>query len=206
MAKTKTSTSVPILIGYLRASDSKSLEQQADELVRVGVDRMAIFSDQDSSSGRRPGWQSLWKELGEGDKLVVPDLGCLGRDLVEIVMTADALKTRFVGLKVLQDGIDTSELFGGRLLDVFTKLADYERARADVHAVRSTATGPGKGSGVGRPPKLTQEMVDAALVRVQSGESAKRVAEDYNVHRNSLLRRMDDRRKELRLESKNAGL
>ena len=190
------------LIGYARVSMSdQNTQRQIDELVRYGVDPRAIFKD--SASGatmKRPGWIALWKEIEPGDTVVILSLDRLGRNLVEVVMTVDQMRDRGVGLKVLNGDIDTATATGRMLLGIFATLAEYERALINERTRHGLAKARERGTIGGRPPKLTKEMVDKAIIRVQGGEPAQAVADDYKVHRNTLKRRMDDRRKQIRME------
>ncbi len=190
------------LIGYARGSTTdENNEHQIDELIRYGVDRRAIFTD--SSSGatmKRPGWQALWREIEPGDTVVVGTLGCLGRDMVEVVMTVDEMQGLGIGLRVLNGSIDTATETGQVVLDIFAALAEFERTLVHERNQRGLDRAPESGI-LGRPPKLTMEMVDKAIIRIQAGEPAQQVADDLKVHRNTLKRRMEDRRKQIRSEN-----
>nr|WP_321986104.1 recombinase family protein [uncultured Lichenicoccus sp.] len=190
------------LIGYARVSMSdQNTQRQIDELVRAGVDPRAIFTDSMSGATmKRPGWQALWKEIEAGDTVVILSLDRLGRNMVEIVLTVDEMKERGVGLKVLNGAIDTGTAQGRLLLGIFATLAEFERALIRERTQHGLEKARERGTIGGRPPKLTRDMVDKAINRVKAGEAAQAVADDFKVHRNTLKRRMDDRRKQIRME------
>lgn len=193
-----------ILVGYVRVSTREQNEQrQIDELLRYGVDERDIWIDKASGKDmKRPAWQGLWKDVQPGDTVVVLALDRLGRNLVELVTTVDGLKSKGVGLKVLNGDIDTNTLVGRMMLGIFGALAEYERGLIIERAQHGLDRARERGVIGGRPAKMTVEMVDKAIARVQAGETAKDIAAEYQVHRNSLKRRMDRRRNMIRKENK----
>ena len=94
-----------MLIGYVRVSKSdgtQTLAPQHDALLAAGVKPERIY--QDLASGRhdaRPGLLACLKALQPGNTLVLWKLDRLGRDLRHLVNTAEDLRKRGVGLKVL---------------------------------------------------------------------------------------------------------
>jgi len=105
-----------MLIGYVRVSKSdgsQTLAPQRDALLAAGVASERIY--QDLASGRhdaRPGLLACLKALQPGNTLVLWKLDRLGRDLRHLVITAEDLRVRGVGLKVLAGAgaqIDTGQ-------------------------------------------------------------------------------------------------
>lgn len=94
-----------MLIGYIRVSKSdgtQTLEPQRDALLAAGIDPSRIYEDM--ASGRhdaRPGLTACLKALQPGNTLVIWKLDRLGRDLRHLVTTAEDLRSRGIGLKVL---------------------------------------------------------------------------------------------------------
>jgi hypothetical protein len=130
--------STPILIGYVRASKSdgsQTLEPQRDAVLASGVMPERIY--QDLASGRhdaRPGLTACLKALQPSNTLVLWKLDRLGRDLRHLVTTAENLRVRGLGLKVLAGAgaqIDTATA-NGRLAFV-----EFERER--LHNPRQRA-------------------------------------------------------------------
>jgi DNA invertase Pin-like site-specific DNA recombinase len=94
-----------MLIGYVRVSKSdgsQTLAPQRDAMLSAGVEPDRIY--QDLASGRhdaRPGLSACLKALQPGNTLVLWKLDRLGRDLKHLIMTAEDLRVRGIGLKVL---------------------------------------------------------------------------------------------------------
>jgi DNA invertase Pin-like site-specific DNA recombinase len=80
-------TDDPHMVGYARVSThDQNLQRQVDELVKYGVHAHDIFSDKSSGKDmEREGWQACWKDLQEGDILVVHSLDRLARNLGEVI-------------------------------------------------------------------------------------------------------------------------
>jgi DNA invertase Pin-like site-specific DNA recombinase len=108
-----------MLIGYVRVSKSdgsQTLAPQRDAMLSAGVEPDRIY--QDLASGRhdaRPGLSACLKALQPGNTLVLWKLDRLGRDLKHLIMTAEDLRVRGIGLKVLTGAgaqIDTTTANG----------------------------------------------------------------------------------------------
>jgi DNA invertase Pin-like site-specific DNA recombinase len=105
-----------MLIGYVRVSKSdgsQTLAPQRDALLASGVAPERIY--QDLASGRhdaRPGLPACLKALQPGNTLVLWKLDRLDGDLRHLVTTAEDLRLRGVGPKVLAGaGAQTSGVF-----------------------------------------------------------------------------------------------
>jgi len=123
-----------MLIGYVRVSKadgSQTLEPQRDALLAGGVDPSRIYED--LASGRhdaRPGLTACLKALQPGNTLVIWKLDRLGRDLRHLVITAEDLRSRGIGLKVLTGAgaqIDTTTANGRLAFGIFAAFAEFER-------------------------------------------------------------------------------
>jgi len=94
-----------LLIGYIRVSKSdgtQTLEPQRDALFAAGINPSRIYEDMASSRhDARPGLTACLKALQPGNTLTIWKLDRLGRDLRPLVTTAEDLRSRGIGLKVL---------------------------------------------------------------------------------------------------------
>ena len=88
---------------------------------------------QDLESGRhdaRPGLIACLKALQPGNTLMIWNLDRLGRDLRRLVITAEDLRSRGIGLKVLTGAgaqIDTTTANGRLAFGIFAAFAEFER-------------------------------------------------------------------------------
>ena len=141
-------------IGYARVStDDQNLHLQNDALRHAGCEK--IYSDQQSgAAAERPGLTTLFEILRPGDTLIVWRLDRLGRSLKHLIQLVEQLDKRGVGLKSLQENIDTTTAGGRLVFHLFGALAEFERSlirgrtQAGVNAARA------RGRQGGRPKLL----------------------------------------------------
>lgn len=116
-------------VGYARVStDDQNLDLQIDALTAFGVQREDIHTDTASgASTERPGFIAMMKDIREGDTLVIWKLDRLGRDLSQLVQTAERVAEKKAELIILQDGIDTKTPMGRFMFGVMGSFAQLER-------------------------------------------------------------------------------
>ncbi len=136
-------------IGYARVStDDQNLDLQRDALKASGCER--LFEDvMTGAKAERPGLRQALEQLREGDTLVVWRLDRLGRSLKDLIVRAEELKEMGVGLKSLQEAIDTTSSGGQLIFHIFGALAEFERnlIRERTHAGLSAARARGRKGG-----------------------------------------------------------
>ena len=141
-----------MLIGYQRVStDDQDLSLQRDALTEAGVDPNHIYEDRLSGAkADRPGLTACMKALRLGDVLVVYRLDRLGRSLRDLIRIADELEERSVGLRSLQEQIDTTTATGRLFFHLMGALAEFERnlirerTKAGLEAARKRGRKPGR--------------------------------------------------------------
>jgi DNA invertase Pin-like site-specific DNA recombinase len=143
-----------MLIGYARVStDDQKLDLQIDALKLAGCEK--IFDDYMSGvKAERPGLTKALEMCRAGDTLVVWRLDRLGRSLKNLIELAEGLKQREIGLRSLQEAIDTTTSGGQLIFHMFGALAEFERnllrerTKAGLNAARA------RGRTGGRPKAL----------------------------------------------------
>ncbi|HEY2155810.1 MAG TPA: recombinase family protein [Isosphaeraceae bacterium] len=143
-----------MLVGYARVStEDQNLDLQKDALQEAGCEK--LFTDVASGAqDERSGLAEAIAFLRPGDTLVVWKLDRLGRSLKHLIETVIALEARKVGLRSLQESIDTTTSGEKLIFHVFGALAEFERdlirerTRAGLQAARA------RGRRGGRPRSL----------------------------------------------------
>jgi DNA invertase Pin-like site-specific DNA recombinase len=159
-----------MLIGYARVSKSdgsQTLAPQRDALIGAGVEPDRIY--QDLASGRhdaRPGLSACLKALQPGNTLVLWKLDRLGRDLKHLVETAESLRVRGIGLKVLTGAgaqIDTTTSNGRLAFGMFAAFAEFERDLIAERTRAGLAAARARGRMGGRPRKMDRAKLAMAM-------------------------------------------
>ena len=122
-------------IGYARVSTKdQSLDLQVDALRHAGCTK--VYQEVVSGAkAERPVLATLLGELRPGDVLVIWKLDRLGRSLRHLVELAAVLLEQGVGLKSLNDPLDTTSSQGHLVFNLFASLAEY----AECGLMRSRA-------------------------------------------------------------------
>src|SRR5215218_1867170 len=178
-----------MLIGYVRVSKndgSQTLAPQRDALLAAGVDAGRIYGD--LASGRhddRPGLSACLKALRPGDTLVLWRLDRLGRDLRHLVSTAEDLRGRGVGLKVLAGAgaqIDTTTANGRLAFGIFAAFAEFERELIAERTQAGLAAARTRGRMGGRPRKMDRATLTMAMAAMSDPKAnAAKVARTLGV-------------------------
>lgn len=153
-----------MLIGYARVStDDQNLDLQKDALTRAGCER--ILEDyQSGSKAERPGLQAALDYAREGDTLVIWRLDRLSRSLKDLIEMVTQLESRGIGLKSLQESLDTSSSSGKLLFHIFGALAEFERNLIRERTQAGLQAARARGRMGGRPKSLD---VDKRALAVQ---------------------------------------
>lgn len=186
------------LIGYARVSTrDQSTDRQEADLLAAGVRRDDLYVDHGVSGAQasRPQLNAALTAMIEGDTLVIATLDRLGRSTQNMLDFAEELKTRGVGLRVLNLGggdVDTSTPMGSMLFTIMAALAQMEyeikRERAADSLRKRRAAGKDLG---GRPRRVTESQIRNAIRLVENGEPAAQVARDLGMSRATFYRRRD---------------
>ena len=117
----------PVLIGYARVStDDQNLDLQLDALRAVGCER--VYEDRKSGAdAERPGLTTALDMARTGDTVVVWRLDRLGRSLKDLIRLVELLEGKGVGLRSLQEALDTASSGGRLVFHIFGALAEFER-------------------------------------------------------------------------------
>ncbi len=151
-----------MLIGYARVSTlDQTLALQRDALTNTGCER--IFTDTASGSRTdRPGLEEVLAFARTGDTLVVWRLDRLGRSLRHLIDTVSELQKQGIGLKSLQEQIDTTTSGGKLVFHVFGALAEFERDLIKERTNAGLIAARARGRLGGRPKALDAKKAQIA--------------------------------------------
>ncbi len=175
-----------MLIGYARVSTlDQRLDLQQDALRAAGCER--IFTDTASGAKTaRPGLAAALEACRAGDILVVWKLDRLGRSLAHLVETVQALADDGIGLRSLQEHLDTTTSGGKLIFHLFASLAEFERdlIRERTHAGLTAARARGRNGG--RPKGVDEKKRKAAVALKRDPQySIREICEIVGISRNT---------------------
>ena len=152
-----------MLIGYARVStDDQNLNLQHDALKNAGCER--IFDDQITGSKiQRPGLEAALEFAREGDVFVVWRLDRLSRSLKDLIEMVALFDSKKIGLRSLQESIDTSSSSGKLIFHIFGALAEFERNLIRERTYAGLKAARARGRKGGRPKKLSSEKAKLAI-------------------------------------------
>lgn len=177
-------------LGYARVSSAdQSLEIQVDALKRAGF--ATIFSEKVSGTSRdgRDELSKVLGVLGPGDVLAVTRLDRLGRSLRDLANIAHEIERAGAHLRVLEQGVDTSNAAGRAFFGMLAVFAAFE---TDVRRERQ-AEGIAKAKAdhvyKGRPKSIDA----AAMVALKAaGKTPTEIAATMRISRQSVYRTFRD--------------
>jgi len=146
-----------MLIGYARISGpTQSPAHQIDALRRAGVAAADVHLDIASGAkASRPELDLVLRLLRVGDILVITRLDRLGRSMLHLVTLGAELRERGVGLRVLEQGIDTATAEGRAMFGMLSVLAEFQRELIVANTRDGLVAARARGRNGGRKPKLS---------------------------------------------------
>lgn len=178
-----------MLLGYARVSTSdQNPDHQVDALRRAGVEDRHIHVDVASGAkASRPRFDLVMQLLREGDTLKVTRLDQLGRSLQHLVNLGAELRTRGVGLHVLEQGIDTGTAEGRAMYGMLSVLAEYQRELIVANTNDGLAAARARGRVGGRRPRLTPDQAKVVQQLYDAREmTVRQIADMFGVPRSTI--------------------
>ena len=143
-----------------------------------------------------PAREKLLAFARKGDVVVVWKLDRLGRSLRDLIDVVNSLQDRGVGLRSLQEAIDTTTPAGKLTFHIFAALAEFERDMIRERTSAGLAAAHKRGVAIGRPRALTPEQIlMAEAMTADPAISTRQVAEQFGIHRSTLYRHLNARQK-----------
>ncbi len=164
---------------------------QQDALRAAGCQR--IWSDTASGTRTdRPQLAVVFDHLRARDTLVVWRLDRLGRSLPHLIETIGELEARGVGIKSVQENIDTTTPGGRLVFHVFGALASFERELIQERTRAGLAAARERGRLGGRPTALTPAKLKQARKMIEEKTPLTEIAQVLGVSRATLYRRVPE--------------
>jgi len=183
------------VVGYARVStEEQTLDLQRDALNQAGV--AILYEDQASGkTAARPELQQCLKALREGDTLIVWRLDRLGRNLQDLIVIVNDLKSRGVAFRSLKESIDTSGPAGTLVFHMFAALAEFERELMRERTLAGIAAARARGRKGGRRHVLDSKQREAVLSLLKSRDlSVADIGRQFGISRSTIYNILNKRR------------
>lgn len=113
----------------------------------------------------------------------------MGRSLRHLIDTVRDLDERKIGLRSLQDAVDTSSPSGRLMFHLFAVLAEFERDLIRERTLAGLAAARARGRVGGRKPKMTPQKLATARQLMEARDlSMEQIAAVIGVARGTLYR------------------
>jgi DNA invertase Pin-like site-specific DNA recombinase len=177
-------------IGYARVSTrEQSFNLQVDALRKAGCEKV-LQEVVSGAKAERPVLDALLADLRPGDVLVIWKLDRLGRSLRHLVELAGTLMERNVGLRSLNDPIDTTTPQGRLAFNLFASLAEFERdlirERTQAGLIAARARGRMGGRPRGLPPEAERTACAAETLYREQRLSVREIADELGIAKSTL--------------------
>lgn len=178
-----------MLIGYARVStQDQNLDLQCDALKAAGCEQ--VYEDKISGvKAARPGLDKALEHLRTRDTLVVWKLDRLGRSVMHLIETVEALEKRGVQFRSLQESIDTTTPTGKAFFHIVATFAQLgrdiirENTRAGLVAARA------RGKMGGRKPVMDDKKKAMAMaLRADPKRPVSEICKALNISRATFYR------------------
>jgi DNA invertase Pin-like site-specific DNA recombinase len=134
---------------------------QRDALTEAGCAK--IFTEQMSGAAAdRPALHDALEFARSGDTLIVWKLDRLARSMKQLIETVETPRLRGIGFRSLTEALDTTTAQGRLVFHMFGALAEFERSLIRERTQAGLAAARRAGRTGGRPPKLTDDDIEAA--------------------------------------------
>lgn len=151
-------------IGYARVSTKDQvLDLQIDALEKDGCE--LIFKETASGAKTdRPELQKLMNHLRKGDIVVVYKLDRLGRSLKHLLDVVAELNQKEVGIRSINDAIDTTTPQGRLFFNISASFAEFERDLIRERTKSGLEAARARGRKGGRRQGMTKEAEQKAIL------------------------------------------
>lgn len=179
-----------MFIGYARVSTvDQNLNLQTDALLKSGCKE--IFEDTISGSkAEREGLDKLLKYIRHGDTVVVWKLDRLGRSLKHLIELVQMFNERQIGLKSIQENIDTTTASGKLFLHIFGALAEFERELIRERTIAGLRAAAERGRKGGRPRSLDENKIEQARALHRSKIPVTEICRTLGISKGTLYRNL----------------
>jgi DNA invertase Pin-like site-specific DNA recombinase len=184
-------------VGYARVSTvGQSLDLQMERL--SDCDRIYREKASAGSTKNRPELKNALDFVREEDVFIVTKLDRLARSVVDLSLIVQRLEKKNVDLVVLDQGIDTTTIYGRLQFNILAAIGEFERGLIRERSREGREKAKERGVRFGAKPKLSQENIQMLLEDFESPELSKvEIGKIYGISVSSVYRLYYENREQL---------
>lgn len=173
-------------VRYIRFSGVGSKTVEVQEIALGATQAGPIYIDDTQTKGAE--LTKALATLSVGDVLVVTSLDRLGKRVKGLIDLLQTLDSKGIGLKSIEDGLDTTGVEGKYLARLANVLIKMDKALVTEATQISLAVAKAKGRTGGRPPALSEEKMIEARKLISEGMPVRAVAKKIGSNQATLYR------------------
>ena len=164
------------IVGYARVSSiDQNLDIQVSALQAAGCSK--IFKEKLSGVHiGRPEYQNCIEYLRNGDILTITRIDRLARNAAELLRLLEQFQQEGIGLRVLEQDIDTTTTTGKAFFQMLAIFAEFETNLRRERQMEGILKAKQKGKSHGRPRKLSDSQIQYLGSLRASGLSMDKIA------------------------------
>lgn len=181
-----------MLLGHARVSTTDQDPQlQLDALATAGCER--IYADHASGAATaRPHLDEMLAHARTEDTIIVWRLDRLGRSMKHLIELVGDWQDRGIGLRSLNEQIDTTTATGRLTCHIFSALAEFERGLLSERTQAGLQAARARGRVGGRPRALSSQAEKAVVDLRSKGQSVADIAATLKVGRATVYRALEN--------------
>ncbi|MGX4685717.1 recombinase family protein [Vagococcus sp. JNUCC 83] len=170
-------------IGYVYASSEENyVREQIDGLNSLNIETVSIEKETNEEISQSDTvLTDIVENLESGDQLVVYELRCLGKSVIQLAEFLGQLKDKGIGLVVVKKGEAYSDIDDAAYLEMVLKIAEMEKLIIRERTTKGLQEARRKGR-VGGRPKISQETIDQIRFLYNNNRyTLRQIAEECNI-------------------------
>lgn len=178
------------LVAYIRVSSAgQSLEVQRDKMLALGVEPGHLFEEKRSGvDANRPALKEALRFVRRGDTFVITRIDRLARSATDLLSIVKALQDKGVGLRVIDQSIDTGTPAGRAMLQMLAVFAEFETAIRAERQMDGIAKAKERGTRFGRKTQATPDVVENIRRMRAEGLMVREIMEKVGLSKASVYR------------------
>ncbi len=162
-------------------------------MIEAGCSKVFCDVGQSGAKASRPEWDKALAYLREGDVLVSVKLDRWGRSVQHLLQVAADLEARGVGLRCLDQPIDTTTPVGKLVFTILAAVAEFERSLIIERTQQGLIAARARGHMGGRSKSYTEQQCQVARMLRDAGEmTAQEIADLLGISRATYFRVLKD--------------